>query len=352
MVLFIVAVKLTRCVGCTDFLILFQCLTLPSALLSSTHHRPFYRLLLTPLDLTMTLETTSTTKTITIGVLALQGAFIEHISHLKHAVKVLQGRSTGDNNGNIGETSTVPVISPSTEVRVIEVRTPQQLSECDGLVIPGGESTAISLVAERTGMLAPLREYIHQTTVTPEGTGRAAVKAVWGTCAGLILVANEISGARRGQQLLGGLDVHVARNHFGSQLDSFTTTLAIPALTELGEDSAGEFKTVFIRAPVVESINISTDKPTVYVSAKPAAAANDFKNTVVAAPAPTKEWAEFQTQNKIEVLATLPASEKTGGAELCVAVRQGRILGTSFHPELTEDSRIHQWWIKKCVLQL
>lgn len=259
------------------------------------------------------------TGSIVIGVLAIQGAFIEHIYLLKEAVKALQ--LSGE------------------PVTVIEVRTREHLEKCSGLVIPGGESTAISLVAERTGMLGPLRDFIHDTN-----------KAVWGTCAGLILVANQASGARKGgQELFGGLDVRVNRNHFGSQVDSFTTSLEIPALKDLGDQTKGNgFQCVFIRAPVIEAINISSGNPTIYLDTT---AVKTEKGAIASAPI-SDEWAKIQQENQVQALATLPGSMTKTGNEICVAVRQGRILGTSFHPELTEDSRIHQWWIKKCVLQL
>lgn len=270
----------------------------------------------------------------TLGVLAIQGAFVEHVYHLKRAVDSLQEHQE--------------INLTSSSISIIEVRTKDQLEKCDGLVIPGGESTAISLVAESTGMLQPLRDFVHNTN-----------KAVWGTCAGLILVANQASGARKGgQELLGGLDVSVARNHFGSQTDSFAVALEIPVLQQhlsvASNSEAGNslFNCVFIRAPIVEAINISSESPTVFYSVfnDESVPAESFLSTsVVKAPIPAG-WEQIQRTEKVEVLATLPAELSKSGQELCVAVRQGRIIGTSFHPELTEDTRLHQWWIKKCVL--
>lgn len=271
------------------------------------------------------------TTSIIIGVLAIQGAFIEHIELLKNAVKSLQQE---DSNNCKDLTNSISVI---------EVRTPEHLEKCSGLVIPGGESTAISLVAERTKMLEPLREFVHNPN-----------KSVWGTCAGLILIANQATGAKkRGQHLFGGLDVRVNRNHFGSQLDSFTTKLEIPALKDIkyAEQQEGladdQFNCVFIRAPVIEAINISSSQPTVYLDSL----SSEPNDSLVVAPI-REEWEAVQKQNKIQVLASLPGPLSKTGKELCVAALQGRILGTSFHPELTEDPRIHMWWIKKCVLQL
>ncbi|CAN6670065.1 pyridoxal 5'-phosphate synthase subunit Sno1p [Trichomonascus vanleenenianus] len=218
------------------------------------------------------------TKTVTIGVLALQGAFIEHIQLLEKSVQK---------------------ISPAQPVVVQEVRTQEQLAQCDALVVPGGESTTMSLVAERMGMFEPLRKFVHELK-----------KPVWGTCAGLILLSNNIktdaNDKKRQPTPIGGLDITVHRNHFGRQLDSFCQDLP---LQFIGPEP---FECVFIRAPVVESID-----PTVKSPAK--------------------------------VLATVPARDGSSN-DLIVAVQQNNCFGTSFHPELTNDTRVHEWWINNYVL--
>eukprot|EP01116_Phalansterium_solitarium_P012330 TRINITY_DN28523_c0_g1_i1.p1 TRINITY_DN28523_c0_g1~~TRINITY_DN28523_c0_g1_i1.p1 ORF type:complete len:202 (+),score=72.64 TRINITY_DN28523_c0_g1_i1:69-674(+) len=139
-----------------------------------------------------------------IGVLALQGAFIEHVEKLK-----------------------------SLGVDVITVRKANELAQCDGLIIPGGESTAMGIIAERTGFAEPLREFVH-------------AKPTWGTCAGLILLSDRIQHQKQGGQLvLGGLNVTVNRNYFGAQVDSFENTFNVP---QLGDKPV---HAVFIRAPVI-----------------------------------------------------------------------------------------------------
>ena len=140
-----------------------------------------------------------------IGVLALQGAFFEHIHILRR----------------LG-------------VEAVEVRLPEQLEGLDGLIIPGGESTTIGKLAVTYGLMAPLREF-------------AAAKAVWGTCAGMIFMAKEIA---QDQPLLGVMDIVVQRNAFGRQIDSFEASLSVPAL-DGGTDHP--FPAVFIRAPVLLS---------------------------------------------------------------------------------------------------
>ena len=187
-----------------------------------------------------------------VGVLALQGDFREHANVL---------RSLG--------------------AEVTLVRRPEELEAVDGLVIPGGESSVMDKLSRTFGLAEPLKEAI--------GAGLP----VYGTCAGLIMLADAIVDGIRGQQSLGGLDVAVRRNAFGSQGDSFETDLDIPAL------GRHPLHAVFIRAPIVESVG----------------------------PRATS-------------LAAL-----TDGR--VVAVEQGNLLGTSFHPEVTGDSRFHEYFLEK-----
>ena len=155
------------------------------------------------------------------------------------------------------------------------VRRPSELSEIDGLVIPGGESSVIDKLSRAFGVQEPLQEAI------------ATGLPVYGTCAGLILLADRIVDGIEGQQTFGGLDVTVRRNAFGSQVDSFEVDLDVPAL------GAPPVHAVFIRAPLVE-----------------------------------------QAGPDVEPLAALDDGR-------VVAVRQGSVLGTSFHPEMTGDPRFH-----------
>lgn len=185
-----------------------------------------------------------------IGVLALQGAFIEH-------EKVLQ---------RLG-------------AETIQVRLPAHLEGLDGLIIPGGESTTIGQVAQRWGLLEPLSAFAR------------AGRPLWGTCAGMILLAKEVLDAKPGQPLLRLMDLTVRRNAFGRQVDSFEADLDVPALGE------PPFHAVFIRAPVIERVG-----------------------------------------EGVEVLARLEDGR-------IVAARQGSLLATSFHPELTADSRFHQYFL-------
>ena len=137
--------------------------------------------------------------------LALQGAFIEHVKMLRQL-----------------------------DVEAVEVRLPQQLADLDGLIIPGGESTTIGKLATAYGLVEPLRQF-------------AAAKPTWGTCAGLIFLAKDIGIAD--QSILGALDITVDRNAFGRQIDSFETALEIAGL------AGAPFPAVFIRAPVVTAVD-------------------------------------------------------------------------------------------------
>lgn len=191
-----------------------------------------------------------------VGVLAVQGAVSEHVDTL-YAAAARQG----------------------IEVEVMEVRTRPDLDEVQGLVLPGGESTAISRLLRSAGIQATLVE-----------RARNGDLAIFGTCAGLILLASRARGGVEGKdiELLGLLDAEVDRNAFGRQRDSFEAELEVEGI--------GRMPAVFIRAPVL-----------------------------------TDCWAPTQ------VLAQ--------GASGVVAVRKGRILGTAFHPELTGDTRLHELFL-------
>ena len=166
----------------------------------------------------------------------------------------------------------------------IEVRTAEDLASVGCLAIPGGESTTIAKLARIFDLLDPLQQRI------------ADGLPVFGTCAGMILLADRILDGAKDQETFGGLDVTVRRNAFGRQIDSFETDL----------DLAGEtVHAVFIRAPWVEAVS-----------------------------------------EHVEVLATVPVTAEAGDAAgRIVAVRQGNVLATAFHPELTGDERVHRLFV-------
>jgi 5'-phosphate synthase pdxT subunit len=163
----------------------------------------------------------------------------------------------------------------------VPVRRPEELAGLAGLVIPGGESSVMDKLARMFGLAEPLKAAI------------ASGLPVYGTCAGLIMIADRVLDSIVGQESLGGLDVAVRRNAFGSQLDSFETDIDIPVLGE------PPVHAVFIRAPVVESVG-----------------------------------------EGVTVLASLHDGR-------IVAVEQGNLLGTSFHPEMTGDTRFHEYFLRK-----
>ncbi|BDM68552.1 pyridoxal 5'-phosphate synthase subunit PdxT [Streptomyces nigrescens] len=186
----------------------------------------------------------------TIGVLALQGDVREHLTALAEADALAR-----------------------------PVRRPEELDEVDGLVIPGGESTTMSKLAVVFGMLEPLRAFVR------------AGKPVYGTCAGMIMVADKLLDAREDQETFGGVDMIVRRNAFGRQNESFEAAIDVAGIP------GGPVEGVFIRAPWVESVG-----------------------------------------GDVEVLATYDGHT--------VAVRQGNVLATSFHPELTGDHRVHALFVE------
>lgn len=181
---------------------------------------------------------------------------------------------------------------------------------------------------------------------------RTARKPTWGTCAGLILLAEEANATKKGgQELIGGLDVRVHRNHFGRQIESFVADVELPFLAQsdlLAEaDAAAPFPGVFIRAPIVEQLLMQDSS---IDSVAP--------GVLVASENPAKA--------RVEILSVLPdrtkrvkggpvaSSTEVHGGDLnnIVAVRQGNIMGTSFHPELTDDIRIHVWWLEQVMKSL
>jgi len=188
-----------------------------------------------------------------IGVLAAQGAFAEHATALR-----------------------------SIDVEPIEVRLPHDLETIDGLILPGGESTTIGKLLRRWELIDPIR------ALAADGL------PLWGTCAGLILLSNDVTDRAADQPLLGLMDMTVRRNAFGRQVDSFEADLEVACL------GAPAFHAVFIRAPIIERVG-----------------------------------------DAVETLATLDD-------DTIVAARQGAWLATSFHPELTDDRRFHQYFASIC----
>lgn len=147
-------------------------------------------------------------------------------------------------------------------------------------------------------------------------------KPTWGTCAGLVLLSEEATATKKGgQELIGGLDVRVQRNHFGRQVQSFIADVELPFLESIGESKA--YPGVFIRAPVVEKL-LNSDTP-------------------------GSKTGEVGGTTAAEVLAVFPQKTQDGETDRIVAVRQGNVLGTSFHPELTDDIRMHVWWLDQAL---
>jgi pyridoxal 5'-phosphate synthase pdxT subunit len=183
---------------------------------------------------------------VTVGVLALQGDFAEHESMLNRL-----------------------------KVASREVRLPADLDDVDALIIPGGESTTITRLMEAYGLIQPIREFARE-------------KPVWGTCAGMIVMARKASDLDR--DTLDLMDIEVERNAFGRQVDSFEADIPITGVE-------GEVHAVFIRAPLVRSVG-----------------------------------------DGVEVIGRLEDGK-------VVAARQGRLLATAFHPELTDDPRMHRYFL-------
>jgi 5'-phosphate synthase pdxT subunit len=194
---------------------------------------------------------------LTIGVLAVQGDVREHV----RVLTALGAQAYG-------------------------VRRPTELTDLDGLVIPGGESTTMDKLVRAFDLFEPLRDLI------------AGGLPVYGSCAGMIMLADRIAEGRPDQQTLGGLDITVRRNAFGRQVDSFEEDIHFAGLT------GPPIRAVFIRAPWVEEVG-----------------------------------------DDVEVCACV---EQGPAAGRIVAVRQGSLLATSFHPEVTGDTRVHELFVEMC----
>lgn len=197
-------------------------------------------------------------------------------------------------------------------------------------------------------------------------------RPVWGTCAGLILLAESANRTKKGgQDLIGGLDVRVNRNHFGRQAESFVTDLDLTFLEKkkknddrtLGDSTANTlasshpFKGIFIRAPVVETV-----LPSRCGEHDRQEQASEEREDSVMAPMkqPRDPHALNLARSEVEVMATLPKPgiQKTAGPLQdgpqrhrgdIIAVRQGNVFGTSFHPELSGDPRMHRWWLEEVL---
>lgn len=182
------------------------------------------------------------------------------------------------------------------------------------------------------------------------GWKRVHYKPTWGTCAGLILLAESANRTKKGgQELIGGLDIRVNRNYFGRQAESFERDLHLPFLEqEVGREN-GPFKGIFIRAPVVEKVLAIVPGAQVEVG--------ESEGTVFAPPrGPLDTKEERET---VKVMGTLPPHSSSPGerapepaqaneaTQEIIAVMQHNCFGTSFHPELTQDPRIHIWWLEQ-----
>jgi len=277
-----------------------------------------------------------------IGVLSLQGAFAEHQSLLES------------------------ILPPGRVSSARQVRTPAELSGLDGLVLPGGESTAMGLIGDATpGMWDALREFV--------GSGQP----VWGTCAGLILLAERCVGTSavisEGQALIGGCDVLVCRNYFGSQISSFELSTPPPP----GDESGIDYPGVFIRAPAILSAgpNVEVLARVVATPCRQAAVVlRELENKIEAGESVVMmevvdaldrkdgrlDYVEVKRDSGTGVAKeekkdaegggqpkfVLPgAADITNAREVICVIRQGNILCSAFHPELTGDARWHNFFV-------
>lgn len=204
----------------------------------------------------------------------------------------------------------------------------------------------MALVAERSNLLEPLRDFV-----------KVDRRPTWGTCAGMILLSEAANRTKKGgQSLIGGLSVRVNRNHFGRQVESFEAPLQLSFLPE----GAPLFNGVFIRAPVVECILPREELDDDVEVRAPSKAARGDVESAFADDGHVEVLAELRRRTGVLGLADRPpragetanGREYGGDASSIVAVRQGNVVGTSFHPELTSDVRMHKWWLGEVLKDL
>jgi len=226
-----------------------------------------------------------------IGVLAIQGAFFEHKAALIRA----------SHNSSLLK---------DFDLEIRDVREPEQLLDLSGLILPGGESTTMSLFMQSSNFEDVLKQWI---------TSKENPRVVWGTCAGMVLLSNDIKGEKEGgQSKIGGIDVTTSRNFFGRQVNSFEAKVTLHKKLVFDDSNAtnectdsadfdSSYHGVFIRAPAVVSVN----------------------------------------SPKVEILATitLPKREEP----VIVGVSQDNLMITAFHPELTDDTRWHEYFLKQVI---
>lgn len=241
----------------------------------------------------------------TVGVLALQGEVARHLA----AVLELGARA-------------------------VPVRTPDQLAEVDGLILPGGESTTMSMLLQSSGLLEPLRQRL------------ADGLPAFGTCAGMILLARRVLDGRPDQQQLGAIDITVRRNAFGRQLESFETDLDVAGLDDAAGATIGE--------PAVDGSELGgsgVGGPAGGGSAvgRPELAGSGVGGPAVGGSPPKPLHAVFIRAPLVEAVGpgvdVLAKVEGPGGDRRAVVCRQGPVLVAAFHPELSGDWRLHRWFL-------
>eukprot|EP00948_MAST-09A_sp_MAST-9A-sp1_P002898 g2898.t1 len=339
-------------------------------------------------------KTLDENKTLCVGVLALQGAFREHIACLHGSLEDSSGvrkqkSSSNGTNGNAfaplssssyssaskvttsdgiyidwfsegGATTNVGEkqqqhldlntdSSPRVELTVKEIRTMDEIDGCDGIIIPGGESTAMAVINAigTKGIFKKLSNYVQDGNPT------------WGTCAGMILLANRALGVKDGgQKLIGGLDVTVHRNFFGSQRRSFEAPIQAPPHSSSSSSSSSiieePFNGVFIRAPAIveyhaETVQVLSTLETNEGSQelinpeRPTAQQND---AVVSKEMNSDDIISSEGKGDVESSTNDTTTGETGVRHVPVAVQQNQILATAFHPELCEDDvRWHRYFL-------
>ncbi|KAK4701415.1 pyridoxal 5'-phosphate synthase pdxT subunit, partial [Phenoliferia sp. Uapishka_3] len=254
--------------------------------------------------------------TLNIGVLALQDfIYISKPSlHLNHIIARRLTNPPSHPGGFTEHLYLLSLLSPSYNLTLVQIRTPAELSLVSALILPGGESTAISNLMQSQGLLEPLREFAEDARMGRKG------RTIWGTCAGMIMLAKDVVGSKAEYEGIGGVDVKVVRNQWGRQAESFLHNLPLSFLPP----TSPPFQAIFIRAPILHTL-LPTDANTPPI--------------------------EIISRIPLELLPKAPkGAEPLGPDADVVMVRQGNLVLSSFHPELGADTRVHDWWVRECAI--
>jgi len=276
--------------------------------------------------------------TIRVGLLAIQGAVSEHEDIIKATCNSNNIKVSYHHNSYhiiiiiiILSLSLLSSLLLLLKVDVKHIRKADDFNDLDGIILPGGESTTMAIVGERWGLFSKLKDWVRDG------------KPIWGTCAGMILLSDYcIKQAENGQSLVGGLDAHICRNYFGSQISSCCLSIDVDPIaaedinrcSKLDNNINNKWEGVFIRAPAILKVG-SNVQVLAHVTASPHPSAKDEVYKLL----------NLNNDNSNDNNNDSNNNNNNNDIKVIVGIKQKNILATAFHPELTEDKRWHQYFV-------